>query len=194
MKIELLEIILLFIIPLIIGNTLLRKKLRFFYLFYGLFPVIVVTAIIEKLSFLDLGIRLDNLLPAAAFYALMTAVFSAYIFNNKKKILDKKIKIWYIYGGYFLVFSAAQEFVFRGFLMYKLAQITALPAVIIMSGAIIFWFAHIPFKDFRYMRIPFMSFSIAISALYFYYPNLILASISHSIVNLILVYRGYLTK
>lgn len=98
----------------------------------------------------------------------------------------------FVYG--FIVVSVLQEFVFRGFLIPELQLIFSSTTLIILSNALLFTFMHSIYSD----NLPTLTMiflgGIGFAAMYIYFPSLILISISHAILNFIVVYFGFFTQ
>lgn len=148
----------------------------------------------ESWSHADLGLRLDNLKKSLPLYTLFTLLgvllffLIAEFFHIKhiESIKDILIKL-----VYFIPISFFQEFAYRAFLMPRLSSVFRSNFLIILLNAFLFTLLHIIYKDLV-LIIP-ISF---IGGLYFAwiykkYPNLLLISISHAILNITAVLLGF---
>lgn len=93
----------------------------------------------------------------------------------------------------FLFVSVFQEFAFRGFLMPILSNIFPDTATIVTVNALLFSFMHAIYP-FPHIGLPFSFVAgIFFAGLYKKYPNLILVSLSHAILNFAVVWYGFFT-
>lgn len=197
MIINFVEIILLFIIPVLL---LYFKKINFKYRIHILSLIFIITTVIiviEKWSLVDLGIRLDNIresIPPYLFFTVISSLFLIIISKALKKYPEKNfyMKKHFIFG--FIFVSVLQEFLFRGFLIPKLATIINPMFFIILVNAILFTFMHIIYFSKKSIMILLFISGIIFAYLHLNYPNFLLLSISHSILNYIAVMFGYFSE
>lgn len=92
--------------------------------------------------------------------------------------------------SFFIIISFAQEFIFRGFLMRFLSEFWNSPYKIIITNAILFALIHVIYQSPE-IGVP-LSFvgGLFFALLYYFFPNLVYISISHSILNFLAVYYG----
>lgn len=142
----------------------------------------------------DLGIRTDNLKGSVIPYTLLTIFLvigsSVYINTIGKPLIDLYYKF---YPSIFVVIglSIFQELVFRGYLMFILRKIFKNIFAVVSLNAIIFTIAHTMFPN-PYILLPgAFLIGIAFAFVYYYYPNLLLASSVHLVVNLLPLYLQY---
>ncbi|MEA3398924.1 MAG: CPBP family intramembrane glutamic endopeptidase, partial [Patescibacteria group bacterium] len=87
--------------------------------------------------------------------------------------------------------SVLQEVVFRGVLMHMLRRAFKSPFFIIILNAALFALIHILYADAKViLPLTFLA-GICFSWLYYKYPNLILISISHTILNFTAMILGF---
>lgn len=104
----------------------------------------------------------------------------------RKELLD----LWYeIYRPLWLVFpvSIAQEIFFRGWLMQILRRKFPGSVKAIILNAVIFALIHLifPYREFLVPGAFLLGLSYA--AIYYFYPNLILISLTHVLLNLLVI-------
>lgn len=91
----------------------------------------------------------------------------------------------------FLVVSFFQEFAFRGFLLPVLARIFPDSFTVILVNALLFAFMHAIYP-FPLIGLPFAFVGgIFFATLYHKYPNLLLVSLCHSVLNFVAVWHGF---
>ena len=180
----------LFVLPvLLIIFGVIPVEFRFFVL---LAIIVLATAVIviEKWTLKDLGIRLDNIKKSASSYLLLTAfatvaivVLARLLNHNTQNIFGN---IHFQYG--FIILSFLQEFLFRSFLIPKLKVLTASPTLIIIVNGLLFGFIHIIYPNPLSLFILSSLLGAGFAAVYFYRPNLILATVAHAIINFVAVF------
>ncbi len=181
-------------------------------LIFGVIPVswrmlvlcsstLLIYAIIahEKMSDAMCGISRKNLLQNIFAYSIFTLLgigaleFLANLWN-----LDG-VNVWYQSPHLLFLFlpvSLLQEIAYRGFLFPKLAIITRKKWVLILLNTILFTLIHAIYPRPEVM-VPFAFVSgLAFAIMYDRYPNLILISIAHSVLNFYAILHGffYFTK
>lgn len=163
------------------------------YRFYVLLSVtifVVVVIIAEKRSLNYLGIRFDNVRQGVPQYIMFTVFVTVGIIvlawllkHNSQSIVGN---VHFQYG--FIILSFLQEFLFRSFLIPKLKAITASPVLIIAVNGLLFGFLHLifpnPFSLFVFSSL--LGFGFA--AVYFFRPNLLLATVAHAVINFVAVF------
>lgn len=148
--------------------------------------VVLGIVIYERWSLKKLGIRTDNIRETLVPYTLFTIVGLGVIFVFAF-FLDRNTAIeWWLYPHFqygFLVTSVLQEVMFRGFLMPKLKNIFSSAWHVIGANGLLFALIHVVFPDPLLLFPLGLISGIAFAAMYYYYPNLILIALSHSILN-----------
>ncbi|MHB8903548.1 MAG: CPBP family intramembrane glutamic endopeptidase [Patescibacteria group bacterium] len=180
-----LNLFFLFIAPVFI---VYYKIIPFEYHRYVLFVftiLIVILTIKERESLKNLGIYKGNLFKYYLPYTLFTIIGIIFIYVIAEFIGREPLD-WdsqYLYVLLVIPLSFCQEFIYRGYLMSKLKSFFNSALVIILINTFLFTILHIIFKDFLVV-IPLAFISgLAFAWLYYKYPNLLLISISHSILN-----------
>lgn len=183
----LIQVFLVFILPVLLINLkIVDVKYRLYILF--LMPFLVIIFIIyDKMSFYDLGFRLDNLFVGVMPYLFLTllGVFGIYLFA---KIIDRKIdkslikKDPHFFLLLFIPISIIQQFMFEAFLLNKLLVVFD-PFFAIIFTALIFAYMHTIYPGV-YINFP-LAFigGFLFTQTYYFFPNIILASIMHMCLN-----------
>jgi len=150
----------------------------------------------EEWSFLEMGIRYDNFKKAIPFYLsfVVLGIIVLFLIDHKFNMPDIDTKIFFIKTwAFFIPVSLFQEFAFRSFLIPRLKKLYDNNYVVILFNAILFTLLHIIFPNLGIgLPIAFVS-GILFAWLYLKYPNLILISLAHSILNIVAVLLGFFT-
>jgi membrane protease YdiL (CAAX protease family) len=148
----------------------------------------------EKISDQEMGLSNKTFRKAVIPYLLFTLV-GAFIFLKLSDVLaiDPNI-IWWQHAHFLFLFlpvSLLQEIAYRGFLFPKLRQLSSKWWVVIGANTVLFTFLHIIYPTPGIM-LPVAFFSgLGLSIMYRYYPNLLLISFAHAILNFIAVLHGF---
>jgi membrane protease YdiL (CAAX protease family) len=101
---------------------------------------------------------------------------------------------WWINPHFWFIFALVsffQEFAYRGFLPILLKRITKSPLIEIFLNALLFTLLHVLFPHlFIALPLAFLG-GLFFSMLYHFYPDLILVSISHAVLNFLAVMFGF---
>jgi membrane protease YdiL (CAAX protease family) len=186
------------LLPPIFGFKLLFVPFKvhtIFLSFIGL--LIIISSYFEGLTLFDLGIRFDNFKVSFLPYLFVTifALFVIFIYTKKKKKkprFTKGLKSHFL--GMFLVVSIFQEFAYRAYLIPKLLSLTSSIFLVIVLNALLFVFLHSIFLEKKEITILLFFFGLIFASVYVFYPNLILASISHAILNFMVVLYGFFVR
>ncbi len=180
----------LFVLPvLLILFGVIPVQYRFFVLL-AITILVIAVIVIEKWSLENLGIRLDNIKKSALWYLIFTVfatvaiIVLARLLNHNTQNIIGNIHFQYM----FIVLSFLQEFLFRSFLIPKLKLLTASPTLIIITNGLLFGFIHVIFPNPLSLFIFSSLLGAGFAAVYFYRPNLILATVAHSIINFVAVF------
>jgi len=142
----------------------------------------------------DMGIRHDNFKKALPFYFFFTVLSIGVLFllDYKVGMPDINTKMFYLKTFiFFLPISFFQEFAFRSFLIPRLKEVFKNTYVIIFSNAVLFTLIHIIYPNLGIsIPIAFVS-GIFFAWLYWKYPNLLLISLSHAVLNATAVLLGF---
>ena len=148
----------------------------------------------EKISDETMGLKNKTFRKSLIPYLLFTLV-GAFIFIklSHELAIDPRI-IWWRHAHFLFLFipvSLLQEIAYRGFLFPKLKQLTHKWWVIIAANTIIFTVLHVIYPTPGLM-LPVAFFSgLGLSIMYRYYPNLLLISFAHAVLNFIAVLHGF---
>ncbi len=133
------------------------------------------------------GFRIDNIQTALVPYILLLVLLTPLllIFKFWEDSLLSLYRSMYPVFYVSIIGSILQEIVFRGWLVYKLKEIFDCPLTVILISASLFAVMHF-FIPFQYIFVT-VSFIIGVgfATVYYYNPNIYLASLVHIIINLI---------
>ena len=197
MLLAIFEISILFVIPVLL---IYFKKINFKYRIHTLIGIVLIALIIisfDNWTLLDLGIRFDNFKIGLIPYSLFTLIGILALLLTSKILKLKPDKNFYkqkhfIFG--FIILSILQEFLFRSFLIPKLSLLINIEILIILINALLFTFMHIIYFNNEISLILLFFSGMFFAYLYLNYSNLILISISHSILNYIAVMFGFFSE
>jgi membrane protease YdiL (CAAX protease family) len=201
MILEILEIIALFILPVLLVYFKIIPFRHRMQTLYIVTAIIIAIVLIERWPLEKLGIRFDNIISSTIPYAIFTilgilAILAVSRILKKKPQMQFFKKRHFIYG--FLLVSIAQEFLFRGFLFPKLGEIIGTNSgtiqfdiMLIITNAILFTLIHsIYSNDWTSLMMIFFG-GICFASIYLVYPNLILITIAHAILNFLAVLYNF---
>jgi len=183
---NILEIICIFILPvLLIVLGIIPKRYRLVLLI--IFSIVTVLFVkIDHFSLRDLGLRTDNISNALLPYLIFTLLGVAVIVLVAKLLNKKFIRRWWTDTDlmlWFIPLSILQEFVYRGYLMPKLESMFASVILIIIINTLLFTVLHIIYPE-KSVILPLTFIAgLVFALLYYYFPNLLLAAASHSVLN-----------
>lgn len=184
------QILALFIVPMIAFQV---SSMPLQYNIYGLILVTLAVLVIvklEKISAKELGIRTDKIKDSLLYYAILVLVTVPFIIFLAKLLGNNTQDIFqnphFKYG--FIVMSFFQEFLFRSFLIPKLQSLTKSLPLIVLGNGLIFGLAHLTFPNPIQIFVLSSILGMAFAYVYIRKPNLILATIAHSIINFVAVY------
>jgi membrane protease YdiL (CAAX protease family) len=161
-----------------------------------LFTVLLVAlgyATITNPSIFNLYLPNSDTLETLVWYVLMVILAGGFLVLAKLLLKTRSAKQWYkdLHFQYlFIPISFAQQFLFQGVILTGLLEYFT-PLVAIVSTALIFGYLHTIYPR------PMMSFTIGtlgglmFATVFFWYPDLLLSSIAHSILNFLAVYLGF---
>jgi membrane protease YdiL (CAAX protease family) len=188
-----LQIVFIFVIPIfILYFGILPLQYRLYIL--ALFSTLTLLLVLKKhYTTRELGLRMDNITEGIVPYTIFTLVGSAVILTLAVFLDFKALPNWYT--NFHLVFlflpiSAAQEFLYRGFLIPETEKITKNIFVVIAVNTILFTFLHIFYANPNlpyggmFLILPLgIASGLGFSLMYHRYPNLYLVSASHAVLN-----------
>ncbi len=148
----------------------------------------------EEWSYEEMGLRYDNFKKAMPFYLVFVIIGALALFfiDNKLNLPDvdttsRIIRTWI----FFIPISVFQEFAFRSFLIPMLKKLYDNNYIVILINAILFTLIHVIFPNLGIgLPLAFVS-GILFAWLYIKYPNLVLISLAHSVLNIIAVLLGF---
>jgi hypothetical protein len=188
-----LQILYLYLIPILL-------------LYYGVIPrdfrvsVLLVVAILiygiaryEKWKNEDFGIRKDWKKYFGS-YLIFTISGIILLLIIEELEIGKPFLNWWKNAKFLLLFiplSVLQELIFRGVLMHMLRRVFTNKWFIIILNASLFSLMHIIYlKAYFTLPLTFIA-GIGFAWIYYKYPNLILVSISHTVLNFIAMIFGF---
>lgn len=190
----LLEIIFLFIVPvaLLYWEIIPRAADQIVLLIYTSFVILLI--IHEHWSLKTLDIRVDNLrktiLPYTIFTLFGIAGIVALAALLKKEPLSEG-NLYILFFLWSLPISFVQEFLYRGFLMHELHRIYSSIAAIVLVNAGLFAFLHILYTPAPLIVLITFVGGLVFAYMYHKYPNLILISLSHGILNFVAIFYSF---
>ena len=188
------QVALIFILPvLLLYAGIIPVKYRLLVL-VAVSLIILGITVKERWTLQGLGIRTDNLVQSIIPYVIFTLVGLIVIFLLAKFLGKNPVDEWWSQPHFLYLFipiSIFQEFAFRGFLMPKLESIFLSVAIVILVNSLLFAFLHIIYPNpLLFLPLGFLA-GIGFAVMYYFYPNLILISISHSILNFFAVLYSF---
>ncbi|HNW71759.1 MAG TPA: type II CAAX endopeptidase family protein [Candidatus Paceibacterota bacterium] len=150
----------------------------------------------EEWTHEEMGLRNDNFKKGIPFYLLFTIIGIAilYLLDFKLNLPNVETQKYVLRTWiFFIPISVFQEFAFRSFLIPKLKKIFTNNFVIILVNAVLFTLIHTIYPNLGIgLPLAFLS-GILFAWLYIKYPNLVLVSISHAVLNIVAVLLGFFT-
>jgi membrane protease YdiL (CAAX protease family) len=192
--ITILEILALFVLPVLPGFVdSVPKKYRF-PIFTTVILITAAIVIIERWPLVKLGIDTSNLLNGIWLYAGFTLLGIAGLIALAKILKFNATPEWwkqphFLFG--FILMSVGQEFLYRGFLMPELASVFPAAAAVILVNALLFTFIHAIYPNKLVNLTTIFLGGLGFAGIYYFYPNLIMISLSHMILNFVAVYFGF---
>jgi len=191
-----LEIILIFVLPVFwfllgLGSNGIRL-----YVFEVFVVFALLLAISRKMSWREMGFRLDNFLKSAWLLLPGTVLAVAIIFVFYKLGIGTKYYFGYWWRNdfflyYFLLGAFSQEFGFRGYLLMRLKEIFKHPAPIIIINALLFAWLHILHQSV-FITVEAFVFGAYLTWAYLKKPNIIAATLAHGLVGAAVIILGFM--
>jgi membrane protease YdiL (CAAX protease family) len=187
------QILYLYIIPVL---------LLYFNIIPDNFRVIMLLAIVLLLfgivrhsnwTYADLGIKKDfmkDIIP----YSIFTIGSVFFVLWLGKVVPHEPFVEWWESARFLLLFvpiSVLQEILFRGILMNFLERAFKSPIFIILLNASVFAFLHVIYLNSIFVLPMTFIAGIGFAWMYYQYKNLILISVSHTVLNFIAVAMGF---
>lgn len=193
---DIIEILAIFILPVFL---FIFKIVKHKYIILVLLTLSVLVFLIgrsQNYTWQTYGIRTDNLTQAFWPYLIFTFLGLCFIVIAAKKLKKPKISTWWKHSHFtflFLPISIFQEFLFRGYLMPRLESMLSMAWLIILINTLLYTFIHIFYNEKKIvLPLTFLA-GICFAGIYYFYPNLILISVSHSILNFFVVLYSFFT-
>ena len=195
-KIIIAQIFLIFVLPvLLLYFKVLPTSWRIILLaLNALFLYGIITR--EHWTQAEMGIHLHNVKKSLPFYLFFTVlgVVALLLIDHKMNLPDLDTRSLIVRTWIFFVpISFFQEFAFRAFLIPRLKEVYKNIYIIILINATLFTLMHIIYPNLGIgLPIAFVS-GVFFAWLYLKHPNLLLITISHSILNIFAVLLGFFT-
>ncbi|HEY4526313.1 MAG TPA: CPBP family intramembrane glutamic endopeptidase [Candidatus Paceibacterota bacterium] len=189
----LLEIVFLFITPVLLVylNIVEREQYLVVALVYTSFVVVLV--IREHWTLRSLHIRLDNIKKGLVPYAIFTTLGIIGIMTIASLVGNEKgsMNLYLLFLSWSLPIALVQEFLYRGFLMRELNVFHASVLAVIIINALIFAFMHAVYDPLALtLPVTFIA-GIGFAWMYIKFPNLVLITISHAVLNFVALWHGF---
>lgn len=194
MPFELYQVFMIFVVPVaLIYFGVIPDQWRLFVLVVGgLFIYGIVKK--EKWSMEMLGLNEFHTERALKPYVIFTVVGIFFLIGlaylngfSAQVVPDNYLHLLFL----FLPVSALQEFAYRGYLMPVLHFIYRSPVRVVIINTLLFTFLHVIYPDMEVnLPLAFVS-GLGFAMMYYRYPNLILISISHAILNFVAILYGF---
>lgn len=178
----------------LIKFNIISKKFRLIVLAF-LFAAVSGIIYFRGISLHELGLRTDNLFPAVLVYLFSTIIAILFLFSLSKIFKTKQAERWHEDPHFLFLFipiSFAQQFLFFAFILSELRSFLSIGLAILIN-ALIFGYMHTIYPKPLFSFILGTLAGIFFGTLYTLYPNLILASITHAILNFTAVYLAFFT-
>ena len=190
------EIALIFVLPIILwASGIVPTKYKAWVL-VALGLLVGFFVWVQDWSWVQLGVRLDNLSQSVIPFALLTVVSVLFLFAYGKLHRRRFIPAWVDHQQvlfWVTLGSILQEIIYRGYLMPKLEQITSFVLLIITANTILFLLPHLIYPELKPNMLLIFISGIMFATIYYYYPNLILISAMHMILNFVATSFGFFT-
>ncbi len=187
------QILYLYVIPtLLLYFGVIPGNLRFVMLF-GIALLMYGIIEYEKWTYFDLGI-FKNFMRDISPYTLFTIAGVGFLFWLSRVVPHSPLLEWWENTKFLLLFipiSVLQELIFRGILMKLLRNVFSNPIFIIGLNAAVFALIHIIYLNATFVLPLTFIAGIGFAWIYYKYPNLILISASHTILNFVAMILGF---
>ena len=192
-EIVLVQILYLYIIPvLLLYFKVLPGNFRFLMLFA---VALLLFGIVERAHWtpLDMGISKDFLKDIIP-YSLFTIGGIFFLIWQAQVVPHNPFLEWWENAKFLLLFipiSVLQEIIFRGVLMNFLRRAFSSPIFVIALNAAVFAFMHVIYLNSTFVLPMTFIAGIGFAWMYYQYKNLILISVSHTILNFTAMILGF---
>ncbi len=187
------QILYLYIIPtLLLYFKIIPEDFRVIILFI---VAILLFGIIKhaKWTYVDMGISRDfmkDIIP----HTIFTASGVLFLIWLASLVPHDPFLGWWKNLKFLLLFipiSIIQEIIFRGILMNMLIQVFRSPIFIIILNAGVFALMHVIYLNFKFVLPMTFIAGIGFAWMYYRYKNLILISVSHTVLNFVAMILGF---
>ena len=149
-------------------------------------------------TYADLGVRKDFMKSFWPYLIFTVLGVGALIWISEivPQIDTNWMSGWWENSRFLLLFipiSVLQEVIFRGILMHMLIRAFKSPVFIILLNASLFALIHIIYLDAKIILPLTFIGGVGFAFMYYKYPNLILISFSHTILNFTAMILGFFT-
>ncbi len=148
----------------------------------------------EKISDETMGLSNKNFKKSLIPYLLFTLVGAMIFVKLSGTLAINPNIVWWQHMHFLFLFlpvSLLQEIAYRGFLFPKLKALSQKWWVVIGANTVLFTVLHVIYP-MPGLMLPIAFFSgLGLSLMYRYYPNLLLISFAHAILNFIAVLHGF---
>lgn len=148
----------------------------------------------EKISDHEMGLGQKGFLKAFIAYVVFTVAGIFFLVKLSRFFGIYPNIIWWKSTHLLFLFlpvSLLQEIAYRGFLFHKLKQLSSKWWVIIGANTVLFTILHVIYPLPQIM-LPLAFFSgIGFAVIYRYFPNLILISLAHAVLNFVAILYGF---
>lgn len=186
-------LVLFFGVPTLIRRNIISVEHRLFLLF-GVFAVLLAygfyTFTPSVMGFTDIYLRQGVVPWGIATLVMLCGILAAGIFLRHKPAEDPLRDPHFLF--LFIPISIVQQFMYQSVLLQALLR-TFAPWFAIAACALCFGYMHTVFPR-RWRNFIFASLGgAAFSMLFYWYPNFLLAALSHMVLNFAAVYMGFFT-
>lgn len=148
----------------------------------------------EKISDSALGITNGSFQRSLIPYLLFTLLGVFFLVQLANNLQMQPMAVWWQSPHLLFLFlpvSLLQEIAYRGFLFYKLKQLTPSWFYLIAINTLLFAFLHVIYPVPLIMLPVAVASGVFFAVMYRYFPNLILISLSHAVLNFTAVLYGF---
>lgn len=178
----------IFVLPVLLLFANIIPPKYSLYVLASITLISIFFAYYEKWSLQDFGLHFREFKKSVVAYIIFTTVICMLTLVLAKILNKSTLENWWTYSHFqyqFLILSAVQEVIYRGYLLQKLKLLFGSVKMVILINAFLFALLHIVFPN------PIMSFAttfvlgVGFASIYYRFPNLVLISISHAVINFV---------
>ena len=187
------QILYLYLIPtLLLYFKVIPGDLRAFLLF-GIAILLLGIVKHARWTYSDMGIH-KNFMKDIIPYSIFTVGGVLFLVWLAQVVPHSPFLKWWENAKFLLLFiplSVIQEIVFRGILMKMLRHVFSSPVFVIILNAGVFAFMHVIYLNSTFVLPMTFIAGIGFAWMYYKYKNLVLISISHTILNFVAMILGF---